>query len=340
MSVLKCRKCGKNILFTKKCYHCGSVQGFDTISMIEEHDNAAAAFAEVKESIILGKYDKALSKASTVIEWMPTSPEIYWLRLLAKNKCNSASELIRHGFNPDADADYYNLCRFSAGEVQKCYQDFGIIVNRLQQSLMGVIYDNIYGRVQNSGIISQKKASFEFFEGKRIELLATWSEMNAIEQQMIIFEKECDTQTYPAKCSLQSGYDDSVRVKNEIYKYDRCTEEEKLSFEAQMQAISDLSDRIAETYKTSSENHPKVEEFKDLVRRRDALMQKINYILTEIRNEERNAQIIIGKVRSIRDTEKKVLLATELFDFSVALNYLERHEIEKAFGDIGVTVQF
>lgn len=335
MSVLKCRKCRKNILFTKKCYHCGSVQGFDTISEIKEHDNAAATFAKVKEYINLGKYDQAVSQASVVIEWMPTSPEIYWLRLLAKNKCNSASELIRHGFNPNADADYYNVCRFSIGEEQKCYQNFGIIVNRLQQSLINTIRGHAYGRVRNSGIVSQEKASHEFFERKRTELFSAWTELNSIEQQMVALEKECDAQTYHVKCSLQSGYDSSVQVKNEVYQYERCSEEEKNGFEAKIQAISDLSDKVAEAYRNSSKNHPKVNIFTELTQKRDAMIQKVRHILTEIQTEERNAQIVIGKVGSIRDSEKKALHATELYNFSVAFNYLEHHEIEKAFRDVG-----
>ena len=66
---------------------------------------------------------------------MPNLAGIFWLRLLAKNKCSFAAELIEKGFNCEDDADLCNALAFSTEAEHSIYLDIQNMVNAARKAL-------------------------------------------------------------------------------------------------------------------------------------------------------------------------------------------------------------
>ena len=132
MQIVKCTKCGKYIHKAEKCFHCVNTKGFDEIASTAVHENVAQDYMHMGVLIENKKYDDAIALSYTILEWMPNLAGVFWLRLLAKNKCSSAIDLISKGFPCDEDSDFCNALAFSTGEEHSAYQDIQKVISEIR----------------------------------------------------------------------------------------------------------------------------------------------------------------------------------------------------------------
>ena len=144
MKIMKCTKCKKHLHKASKCFYCGNAMGLNEAEMPTIHENVVAEYARVETLVESKKFAEALQLSHTVIEWMPNLAGIFWLRLLARNKCTTAVELIQKGFNCEEDADFCNAMTFATGAERKAYQDIRNIVLASQKALRTEILSNEY----------------------------------------------------------------------------------------------------------------------------------------------------------------------------------------------------
>ena len=131
MKIVKCPKCGKYLHKATRCLFCGNTSDFQEIPEEVVHKNIGTDYAHVDFLVESKKYDEAMELSYKVIEWMPNLAGIFWLRLLAKNKCSNDADLIIKGFDCEQDSDYCNALRFAKGEARQAYSAIGDAVKSL-----------------------------------------------------------------------------------------------------------------------------------------------------------------------------------------------------------------
>ena len=103
MKIVKCSKCNKYTHKSNKCFFCGNTVGFDAIEMLPVHENVVVEYSKIESLIEKRQFSEAMVLSHKVIEWMPNFAGIFWLRVLIKNKCMTAEELIKSGFSCNED---------------------------------------------------------------------------------------------------------------------------------------------------------------------------------------------------------------------------------------------
>ncbi len=70
---------------------------YKTDSTFTIHENVRDEYENLERLVKNGKYTEAITLSKLVLEWMPNCSDVFWLRLLAKNGCDSDEALIRKG---------------------------------------------------------------------------------------------------------------------------------------------------------------------------------------------------------------------------------------------------
>lgn len=183
MKIVKCPKCSKYIHKANRCFHCGNTTGFDDVDIPQIHENVVAEYSKVESLVESKRFDEALSH--TVIEWMPNLAGIFWLRLLAKNKCTSAAELIEKGFNCEDDADLCNALTFSTGAEHSIYLDIQNMVIAARKVLKEEISTHEYNCKMKTNIFQIKKTMQGETDSRKKKLFSLWSDLEETEHARI-----------------------------------------------------------------------------------------------------------------------------------------------------------
>lgn len=343
MKIMKCNNCGKLIHVTNKCYHCGSISGFEEVKKPIIHENVDKEYSCMQSYLTEKKYEDVINLSHTVIQWMPDFSGAFWMRILAKNKCSTDLELIQKGFSFDDSADFYNAMKFG-DEYEKCvYQDIKNKIEELKKEYSSRLLLNLNKEIADTNILEvNEKMSFEI-EKYRNRIFDLWTALEKTEQKLYIIEMKSQLLVEEYKKSLETAHSSSISIKNQSYQMQECTEDEFHSYQVKIDGILYQSEQAREAIENMKENHPLVTEFNELVAERNQQIAKIENELSELRKYEQSVQSTISIVEQIESKYKAALKNLEKYDFYVARNILnqeiERVSVENDKNIVGVNVE-
>lgn len=342
MKIMKCNNCGKLLHITDKCYHCGSVSDFEEIKKPIIHENVEKEYACMQAYLIEKKYEDAISLSHKIIQWMPDFSGVFWMRVLAKNKCSTDSELIQKGFSFYDSADFYNAIKFGDEYEKRVYQDVKSEIEELKKEYLSRLLLNLNKEILGTNILRvNEKMSFEI-EQYRNKLFDLWTELEKTEQKLYIIEMKSQLLVQEYKNTLETAHSSSVSIKNQTYQMQECTEDELYSYQVKIDGVLYQSEQAREAIENMKENHSLVTEFNKLVSERNQQIGQIENELSELRQYEQSVQSIISVVEQIESKYKVALEKLEKYDFCAARNILdqgtERVLVENDINIVGVNV--
>lgn len=338
MKIVKCPKCGKYLHKAPRCLFCGNTSGFQELPEEIIHKNIATDYAHVNYLVESKKFDEAMELSYAVIEWMPDLAEIFWLRLLAKNKCVSDAELILKGFDSVQDSDYCNALRFSKGEVRQVYSGIGDIVKLLRQSIKSELASHEIKKKSQTDILIIKKTFQGDIEERKNKLFGLWSDLEEIEQALYALEMDCRTLSREHIISLEQAAQDASLLKNQVYKLDECTAESLNSYQVKIGTILQQSEQAKAALMDIKNQHPWVKEHKELTTKRDKQVNLIATELKSLRDYEATVNRTLTEIDRIEKSYKEAIIATDKYDFAKAFSLLESDITNMLLQSVGVDV--
>lgn len=338
MKIVKCPKCGKYLHKAQRCLFCGNTSGFQEIPEEAVHKNIGTDYAHVDYLVESKKYDEAMELSYGVIEWMPNLAGIFWLRLLAKNKCSNDSELIIKGFDCEHDSDYCNALRFAKAEARQAYSAIGDIVKALRQSFKTELTSHEIQKKSETDIFNIKKTFQGEIEDRKKKLFDLWSELEETEQALYALEMDCRTLSREHITTLEQAAQDASLLKNQVYKLDECSEDSLSTYQIKMGTILQQSEQAKAALIDIKNQHPWVKEYNELTSKRDKQISLITSALGSLKTYEATVNRTLNEVDRIEKAHKDAMISADKYDFSKAFSLLEPSTVNRLLQDVGVDV--
>lgn len=342
MKIVKCSKCKKYIPKASKCFHCGNTMGFDEVTMPAIHENVVAEYSKVETLLESKKFTEALTLSHVVIEWMPNLAGIFWLRLLAKNKCTTAAELIQKGFNCGEDPDFCNALVFSTGAEHSAYLDVQNMVLSTQKALKAEVSAHEYQCKMKTNILQIKKSMKGEVDTRKKKLFSLWSELEETEQSMYTLEKDCTLLSKEHSDALDKAAQAASSIKSETYRLEECTSENLHKYQVEIGNILQQSEQAKAAIESMKKQHPWVKSFNDLVKKRDEQVRQIASEISSLKIYEATIQQTLDEIDRIEQRHRSALCSVDSFDFMDAANLLGKDTYNNVLrsAGLGVDVQF
>lgn len=323
MIIVKCSKCGKYIHKNDRCFVCGNVNGFEKVFYDNDiHPNVKFEFEKLEMLISNGKFDEALKLSNTLLEWMPTSASVFWLRLLAKNHCKNDEELIRKGFSFPDSAEYYNALKYADDFQRKVYELVIKKINDVKDSLLKKIHEVEYTEKEKLPILKYDEElpnEIKKFEDK---LFSLWSDLKKIELDIRATETDCQLLLQEYKTTLTNANAESSSLKSEVYKLSECTEDELHKYQIKFGDLLYLTEQAANSIDMMKKQHPWLKEYEVLVTKRDKVCSEITSVLNEMRNYQVKIKALISSIENIEEKSQKAKDSVEKYEFIFAKTFL------------------
>lgn len=337
MKIVKCSKCGRVLYKATRCLYCGNLSDFQDLSDINPHPNAAMDFAHLEVLISEKKFEDAYKASNSVLEWMPNSSAVFWLRLLAKNHCADESYLVCKGFSCE-DSDFYNALRFSSDEEHAFFVDIQRIENELKDALLKAILIHEHRCKSETDIMSVHKDMQGEIDRRKQRLVALWEDLSKVETSLYSIEADCRLLENEYKTELMTASQTAASVKSDTYHLDECTAEKRHSYQVKMGNALLQSTSAKDSMDNMRNNHPWVKSFANLTEKRNHIIKDIDNELESLKTYEQNVQRTIDEIALIEDRHRIATENVEKYSFLNAAELLGSDTFNMILSSIGVII--
>lgn len=340
MKIVKCSKCGKYIHKATKCFHCGNTVGFDEIDEVEVHENIAQDYIRMEKLVEDKKYDEAIALSYTVLEWMPHLAGVFWLRLLAKNRCSTVIDLISRGFSCDEDSDFCNALDFSTGKEHSAYEDIQKTISDIRSSLKKEVFKHEYKCKSDTNIMQIKKTMKDEINSRKQKLFSLWSDLEDTEHSLYELELDCRLLTKEHQIALEGAARVASVLKSEADRLAECRAEKIYSFQVMLDAALQRSESSKNSIESMKKQHQWVKAFADLVFQRNQKVKPISSEIASLASYEQTVQQTILEIECIESRHKTAMDAADKCDFTDAAVLLGTDTFNQILRNVGVDVEF
>lgn len=337
MIITKCDKCGELMHKAEKCFSCGNTLNFTEISSaLAVHENVKDEYKKLEDLVKNGRFEEALTISKLVLEWMPQCSDVFWLRFLAKNGCVSDEALICKGVSCEDSAEYYNAVMFANESEKKVYLHVNMKISDTKKVLSQYIIEHEYSEKNNTAIV---KAQSEFpveIEMYRKNLFKLLEELQQIETQMLEVEKDCLLLAKEHKETLDNASSAAVSIKSSAYKMDECTAEQLHKYETTFGNLLYQSEQAKVSIDSMRRQHPWIEVYNDLVRKRDNIVAQISKEINMLKAYESKVQTIVSEIERIEAAHAAVLASVNAYNFYEARSLLGDNKFMAAYAEAGI----
>lgn len=337
MIISKCKKCGKLIHNSERCFFCGNTSEFEKeYSTINIHENVKNEYEHLEQLVIKGEFDEALKLSKFILEWMPFCSDVFWLRFLAKNKCSTDEDLVRKGACCEESADYYNAVLFASKEQKNVYDNVASTISDVRDVLIEYIKEHEYIEKKNTSIIKIQSELLDEIEDYKKNILELWKSLKDIENQMMIVEKDCLLLINEYKETLEKANSKAASIKANAYKIEQCYAEDLYKYEIQFKDLLSQSEQARATISSMRVEHPCIKNYNELKEKRDYKKSQIDKEIERFKERKKSVRTVIFKVEDIEAKHTEALNSVTNYKFTEAYNLLGESCFTDAFVKSGV----
>lgn len=340
MEIVRCSKCGKYIHKATQCYHCCNSADFHEVSNPLVHKNVAQDYVKMEILINDKKYNEAISLSYRILEWMPFSSSLYWLRLLAKNNCSTAIELIRKGFPCDTDSDFLNALDYSTGEEHDSYRDIQNAISDIRTSLKKEIRAHKYNCIKKTNIINLRKTMQSEIDRRKQDLFSSWYDLEAIEQSLSEIEADCRLLIKDHQESMENAVQEALSIKKEVEKSTECTAYVRHSRMTRMGSVLQQYTSAKDSILRIKAQHPWVKDFQELVSRRNAKEKALNSYITDLQDYEQSIQSVLNEIVRIETVHENAYISADQYRFLDTVAIIGPNAFDQILHTVGVGMGF
>lgn len=324
MKIVKCSKCGKYIYEDIKCFCCGNKVNFEEIDIpkLEIHENVLDKYSEIESLIKDREFERALIDSEQILEWMPHFSEIFWLRLLAKKECASASELVEKGFDYENDPDFCNALRFSGEIENNIYLNIQDRLIQVKKRLEKEILNHESSCKMQTNILQIQDDARDEAKKSREILYIVWRELQKTEKDLYSLEKDCYLLSKEHSIALDEAAKTADLIKKEVYNLGECTQEDFYKYQIKINHVLWQSEQAKEEKAEIRKQNLWVKSFNDLVNKRDKQVKEIEKEISSLKSYEIKIQNILEEIDRIEGRHREAIYKVQDYNFLDALNLL------------------
>lgn len=337
MIITKCDKCGELMHKAERCFACGNTSGFTKLdSTLIIHENIKDEYENLEHLVKNGKFTEALTLSKVVLEWMPNYSDVFWLRLLAKNRCDSDEALIRKGVSCEESSDYYNAVMFANKAQKKVYLSVAAKISAVKKVLSQYITEHEYSEKSNTTIMQIQSEFPAKIESHRKKLFQLWEELRQVEGQMVSVEKDCLLLVREHKETLNKASSEAVSIKAATYMMDECSAEQLHKYQTQFGNLLYQSEQAKTSIDSMRKQHPWMGTYNTLVAKRDSIISQISNEINTLKAYESRVQSTVSEIERIEARHTAALVSVTKYNFAEIRSLLGESRFMSAYVEAGV----
>lgn len=336
MKIIKCPQCGKYLHETEQCFYCGNTKNFNHVEGKTSyiHDNVVDEYLRVESLIKNKEYDKAMMLTHKVVEWMPRFAGIFWLRLLAKNRCASAIDLIVKGFYCEEDPDFCNAINFSSDEEHNVYLEIQATERALYNELYRAVQEHECYCKKRTGILDMPQTMQKELEMWSKKFFDLWDDLKAMEQDMYIGEMDYNLLEKEHETSLNVASQESLSIQEQVNKRQECETAVSFGFEAKMNSVLIQSKQAKHSLDSMIKQFPRSS--LELIQQRNEQVGRLESEIDTFRQYKDSIRSILEKIEDIEKRHRKVLRSIENYKFHDAYALFDTDHSYKVLHRAGI----
>lgn len=339
MKIMICPKCGKKIHIADRCLFCGNETDFKLFEDNQNiHENAAKEVSELPSLVKSGSFGKAVDISRVVLRWMPSCAEVFWIRLLAKNKCKNDAELVQKGISFEDSADFFNAMKYASVGEREVYSELRKLVDNIKVSFEKTVKEHEYEEKKSTPIIRCQGELSDVLNTKRKHLFELWSELEKVEQEMYGVEQDCKLLVSEHRDALERIKTDAANVKSQTYRLNECNAEELHKYQVRLGSLLNQSDQSKSAIDMMRKQHPWIGKFNSLVEKRDGIVRKISSELSELKSYETRVQSTVSEIERIEKRHQLAMRSLSEFDFMSIHSLIGIRKYEEVLAAAGLAV--
>lgn len=339
MKIMICSKCGKKIHIADRCLFCGNETDFKLFEDNQNiHENVAKEFSELPSLVKSGSFGKAIEISRVVLRWMPSCSEVFWIRLLAKNKCKNDAELVQKGISFEDSADFFNAMRYASIGEREVYSELRKLVENIKVSFERTVKEHEYEEKNSTPIIQYQSELSDVLCTKRKRLFELWSELEEVEQEMYGVEQDCKLLVIEHRDALKRIKTDATYVKSQTYRLNECTAEELHKYQVRLGSLLNQSDQSKSAIDMMRKQHPWIGKFNSLIEKRDGVVREISGELSELKSYETRIQSTVSEIERIEKRHQMAMRSLSGFDFMGIHSLIGIRKFEDVLASAGFAV--
>lgn len=337
MIITRCNSCGKLFHRTDACFYCGNANDFTEVdNPLNIHENIKDEYYRLALLIEQERFDEAITLSDSVLEWMPFSSSVFWMRILAKNHARNDETLIRNGFSFETSSDYYNAMLYACDAEKQVYGSVITKIIGLREALIRYITEHEYTEKLETGIIGVHEQYIVDLDAYRRSLFDLWNQLKNTECRILELEKDCRLLTHEYKETLLGAKSDSAAIGNTISKIEECTIDELHNYQTKLGKMLYQSEQAKATVNSMRNSHPWMQTYQSLVAERDNIISKIQAETDLLRDLENRIRITVDKIIEIEARHGEARAIVNQWDFSNVLDIIDYNQLCAAFAEVGI----
>lgn len=339
MKIVVCPKCGRKIHLAEKCLYCGNSEKFQIIDNANGmHEKAVDEYRDLIELLSHRSYDQVIELSNEVLRKLPMFAEVFWIRLLARNKCSVDLELVQRGVNFKENAEYFNAFRYASDIEKEVYLEIRKLVEKVRKEFENAIIRNEYEEKRATSILEIQTEFSREIKVKREKLFELWSKLEQLEQKMKCIENECDLLLNEHKETLKRAQTESLCLKKELYSCSMCTEEQFHDYQLRLETLLSQSNESKSAIATMRSQQLFTREFSELVAKREEISNQISGELSQLKMYRARIQSTIIEAEKIEKKHRLLMRALSNYDFRNVYSLIGTHKYEEALHSAGLAV--
>lgn len=323
MRIVKCSGCGKQIHKAKTCYLCGNTTGFEPVGEVVIHENATTAYHRIETFFEKKEFDGILPLTDTVLTWMPQCTSMFWVRLLTKNRCSTAFDLICKGIDCEKDPDFLNGFRHSDESERKVYETLQEKIGLVQKVLKKQVEIHEKQCKLETNIMSLQKNMEKELQTRQEKLFTLFSELEETEQKLYALELDCSLIITEYQRGLNAASTIATGVKQDVDNKTECTPEDFYANRIKLKQAELLSTQ-SKTALDQAKQHPWVTAFQTMTAERNNQVTAIKKEVAATVQYEEYIKQTLGKISQIELRVQRAKNAVENYSFLDAIQLIGR----------------
>lgn len=336
MKIGTCQKCGKLVHQAPCCYHCGSSVTGTFVDYQEVHQNVQEQYRIIHDFLEEKKFDEVIRLTDILLEWMPRSAEVFWLRLLASRQCTCDGELISRGVACSADPNFINALKYAGTEEHLVYSNVQEKIDKICEELEKELKVYICERKAATQIVDLPQIIQHKMKATRERLFTLWSDLAEIERKLYALELECRLFAKEHQEVLQNACVTASSIKTAVNKSAECTERDRHRYLVRLTAAMQQSENARESLTNFKKQDSRIQKFNELVSSRDQKLFAITEELRVLKKYESELQNTITCFEKIEENQRTLLKQIQSAQFDKVRAFLGDSIFDRVLADAGI----
>ena len=340
MKIVTCSSCGKKIHLAGKCLYCGNeVNAKPEKNDIWVHENVVEEHEKLQGLLNNKAFDQVIENAELILKWMPKCAEIFWIKLLAKNRCRNDIELVRKGVSINETAEYFNAMGYGSSEEKSAYKEIGQLIEKVRTEFVKMCTHQEYEEKRNTSLLHcQSEAAFDIQRSREI-VFDLWTQLKQIEHEMYCIEQDCKLLIVEHKTTLEQAKNDAAYIKNKMSKQKECTSDEAHKMEMDLQNILNQSEQSRKAIDIIKEQHPRVQKYVELTKKRNQIATQISDEISKFQAIKKKMQVAISQIEKIEDKYKNAKQYMLQYDARNMYSVIGEQKYEEVLHSAGLAIK-